>query len=511
MEHTLTHADITGDYNGYDSKITPMENYSNSHEKDFNQSKSKNVGCNRRSPVWEFAEKLNSEQSRCKLCSRIVGSIGGSTTSIRGHILRIHKDTEEGRKLRLLVKKKKKNRINEMSEYLTPNKTENTEKLKEDMIIYLTGEQYKCKVCEITENQKHIIEEHIDSHLEKHFLQTNSEVGFVKNTESVFQDNIHEPDDEVKAMKTQSPVWEYAEKLDNRSAKCKLCSQIIGSIGGSTGTITKHILYKHGETEEGMKLKIITDKNKIKRKIQQSELLHSNADIESWHIDIVEYSQPNVQNENDNESETDTMAINETANVESNTDNISVSEISDEVTSLNKIVTTNSNYEMSSPIWQFAIKLDRTRAQCKVCSKLFFVVAANTSNLRKHILTNHTKEANKLRMLTENKKISNKLYKYEKADKMSKIIKQGKGNPLKLKSPVWQFIKKFPSGIGQCKLCSHTGKRSAMTAHFLDDHPGTEQEVEIKMFEDNKKLNKKLKKVESLPKQLDTHEDMIIK
>ena len=48
-----------------------------------------------------------------------------------------------------------------------------------------------------------------------------------------------------------------------------------------------------------------------------------------------------------------------------------------------------------------------------------------------------------------------------------------------------------------------------MTAHFLDDHPGTEQEVEIKMFEDNKKLNKKLKKVESLPKQLDTHEDMI--
>ena len=61
-------------------------------------------------------------------------------------------------------------------------------------------------------------------------------------------------------------------------------------------------------------------------------------------------------------------------------------------------------------------------------------------------------------MLTENKKINNKLYKYERADKMSKMIKQGKGNPLKLKSPVWQFIKKFPSELVNAN-CVHTQGR----------------------------------------------------
>ena len=209
-----------------------------------------------------------------------------------------------------------------MPQYLTPNITENTENLLEVMITYL-GEQYHCKVCRITKKNKHIMEKHIGSHLEDRFEQT----------------NFHESSHEIQAMsvrKKASPVWEYAERLDRRRVMCRLCSKLVYSKKGSTTNITSHILHKHRETEEGMELKIITDNNKIQRKIEASEVLQS------------------------------------------------------------------------------------------------------------------------------------------------KMIKSG--NPLKLKSPVWQFIEKLPSGIGKCKLCSHTGKRSAMTVHFIDDHPGTEEEAKIKMF-----------------------------
>ena len=95
---------------------------------------------------------------------------------------------------------------------------------------------------------------------------------------------------------------------------------------------------------------------------------------------------------------------------------------------------------------------------------------------------------------------------------MSNVIKPR--NSLKLKSPVFEFMDNLPSGIGKCKLCSRTGKRSDMTAHFLEDHQGTEEEAKIKMFMDNNKITKKLKEFESiklkLPERLDTlHEDMI--
>ena len=177
MEHTVSHADIAGDNNilhGSDTNITTIESYSNSYEQDFNKSQSNNVEYKKLSPVWEFAEKINSEQSKCKLCYLIFSTKGGTTSNIRSHILLQHRDTDEGRKLRLLVENKKINRINKMSEHLTPNVTENTENLQEDMITYI-DEQYQCKVCGNTEKERNVMEEHIDSHLEENVLQ----VGFV--------------------------------------------------------------------------------------------------------------------------------------------------------------------------------------------------------------------------------------------------------------------------------------------------------------------------------------------
>ena len=140
-EHTLTHLDITEDYEILDGS-------------GINKSENIDIGYKRNSPVWEFAEKLNPEQIKCKLCSHIVRT----TSNITSHILRKHRDTDEGKALQLLVENKKINRINEMSKNLTPNVTENTKKLQEDMITYL-GEQYHCKVCGNTEKEKHVMED----------------------------------------------------------------------------------------------------------------------------------------------------------------------------------------------------------------------------------------------------------------------------------------------------------------------------------------------------------------
>ena len=108
-EHSSTHLDITVEY---DTKITQIESGLNSYEKDFNKSQSNNVEYKKRSPVWEFAEKINSEQSKCKLCFLIISSKYGTTSNIRSHILLQHRDTEEGTNLHLLVEKKKINRKN---------------------------------------------------------------------------------------------------------------------------------------------------------------------------------------------------------------------------------------------------------------------------------------------------------------------------------------------------------------------------------------------------------------
>ena len=94
-----------------------------------------------------------------------------------------------------------------MPQYLTPNKTENTEHFPEVMMTYL-GEQYHCKACGITKKRKHVMEKHIDSHLEENFEQT----------------NINESSHEIQAMsvrKKRSPVWEYAERLDRRQVMCR--------------------------------------------------------------------------------------------------------------------------------------------------------------------------------------------------------------------------------------------------------------------------------------------------
>ena len=120
----------------------------------------------------------------------------------------------------------------------------------------------------------------------------------------------------------------------------------------STSGVANHILYKHGDSEEGMKLKIITD-NKIQRKMKLSEVVHSNTDLVTVHTDVVKDSH-----------------INET-------DNMTISEATDDVTSSNESVTTKPNYETSSPVWQFAAKLDKTRTQCKLCSKIMFAANSN--------------------------------------------------------------------------------------------------------------------------------------
>ena len=46
-----------------------------------------------------------------------------------------------------------------------------------------------------------------------------------------------------------------------------------------------------------------------------------------------------------------------------------------------------------------------------------------------------------------------------------------------------------------------------MTVHFLDDHPGTEEEAKIRMFQENKKIEMNQKEFQNFPGQLDALND----
>ena len=51
------------------------------------------------------------------------------------------------------------------------------------------------------------------------------------------------------------PFREFAERIGNDKAKCKLCDKDFACPGSNTSNIRDHILHKHIYSEEALKLK----------------------------------------------------------------------------------------------------------------------------------------------------------------------------------------------------------------------------------------------------------------
>ena len=81
------------------------------------------------------------------------------------------------------------------------------------------------------------------------------------------------------------------------------------------------------------------------------------------------------------------------------------------------LVVPNRKKKENAPVWQCGgIKLSSNKQKCSLCGKIFTSKTANSSNIRDHILRDHsnTEEAKRLKILTEEKRAKEKEKEMEK-------------------------------------------------------------------------------------------------
>ena len=59
-------------------------------------------------PVWKFAEKIGLKEAKCSICKKMYKTSQGNTSNITDHIVSKHGHTDEGKELKALLDKKKK-------------------------------------------------------------------------------------------------------------------------------------------------------------------------------------------------------------------------------------------------------------------------------------------------------------------------------------------------------------------------------------------------------------------
>ena len=83
-------------------------------------------------------------------------------------------------------------------------------------------------------------------------------VGVVEGVQAVGLEN--------RRRKFESPVWEFAERIGNDKARCKLCHKDFACPGSNTSNIRDHILNKHSNSEEALKLRKNIEENAASKK-----------------------------------------------------------------------------------------------------------------------------------------------------------------------------------------------------------------------------------------------------
>ena len=79
---------------------------------------------------------------------------------------------------------------------------------------------------------------------------------------------------ENRKRKFESPVWEFADRVGNDRAKCKLYHKDFACPGSNTSNIRDHISNKHVGTEEAFNLKKKIEENAASKK-QKEEMKKS--------------------------------------------------------------------------------------------------------------------------------------------------------------------------------------------------------------------------------------------
>jgi len=144
--------------------------------------------------AWKYFTKMDGVNSICNLCDKVYSTKGGTTTSIRKHLVKAHNKNSFA-----------------------------TKTYKEEVL------NESCTYPQITP-------------------ETNGD-NFPKEIE-VSSTNLPELLENSPKAPTKSPVWLFAEKLDKDNGKCKFCEKVVNAFNGTTSGMKRHLLKYHSDNTE---------------------------------------------------------------------------------------------------------------------------------------------------------------------------------------------------------------------------------------------------------------------
>ncbi|CAK1540375.1 unnamed protein product [Leptosia nina] len=157
--------------------------------------------------VWKyFLTATDRNSAKCKICSRIVKTLGSSTSGLHGHLRLKH-----GIKIDPIQIRKPRQLNSPMQD---PETVFNDE---------VVGKSYEVVLKEDRKSKKH---------------------------KAVNESSVHYFENETVPMKkkrrTYSSMWKFfLRSSDHQTAKCKICSKIIKTKGSSTGNMINHMKQVH--------------------------------------------------------------------------------------------------------------------------------------------------------------------------------------------------------------------------------------------------------------------------
>lgn len=173
------------------------------------------------SSVWKHFDKISEDQTRCRLCDKVLKRATGSTSNMIRHLRRQHE-------IELTTPKA-------AASPADPNQTEaGSETEESDAALWehfqaLSDGQTQCRLCP------------------KVLGHTGgSTAGLIKHLRMKHDIDKHGEPLPTNGRSTQkSVVWHHFDELSPSQAQCKQCDKIFKRTGGSTSTLLRHLRRKH--------------------------------------------------------------------------------------------------------------------------------------------------------------------------------------------------------------------------------------------------------------------------
>ena len=252
--------------------------------------------------------------------------------------------------------------------------------------------------------------------------------------------------------KSSGKVWNFAQKLDEHTAKCNYCGEEIKSFKGDRMAVKMHLLDFHS-SEPGV-AESITIKSPAWKFFTKIDMLRAACNLCNKVFSVESHLGKHLNKcHGDNPEVMDAFASKKNLNKPKST------------------ICEKRTQVKTSPVWGFITKESEESASCNLCNCVMGIKGGSTSTARKHLLSQHAENFGIIEAFENSRKRDEEI-------EQPKTVRYFHG-----RSPVWQFSERLGEERAKCKLCGKCfnlpGKSTkGIRNHFLKSHMDNTEVVE---------------------------------